>query len=1009
MKGLQGFAYQKNNRLLDAAIAATVAASGKLPLVYPVTKKGTGTIALSGAFTGADDAQYDIKIVDTALDTPVVSAPIFRGAGTGKIRDISVAGLVEQKITVRCMSTGISTKASTVEIEGIRFRAKVAGAEGNAINIDVDDTTLVFTATDYSTIKALAVGDTGLVGPEWDFDTKVLLGDIVPSNAHRLAFGLDRLHIYRQYKKFEEGAYKYYFVMPIKYAVPAGSKVYIVTGGRTITVSDGVTTEVYNDIVTIADFWSAVRNTSALLEPLDSAIDTSLKPSSPAVREFAVKTDAYALPAYRDDKSSIYAGELTNIVAKAGTKTELIEFRCVDNAFVGAELWDVKGSSSGVLGQCRTGEINDFGPIVCEVPQKLPTDFTGPKEDFSHEVTYASRAAGVSLPPICFSMRLGINAAAQTLTLTYRKKPTACACTTTTFGDSCLGFEEKGGEIGMPFITPDLVFWLNAFIETFTESITSAESGEINTRSVVSRYQSLFSTLASRIMALPEPEAAGAQQTALEALIADYKSLVGTLGINGTIEPLNLATIEVSFTTALYTALVDDILAYECAYGLKKNSITPAGTCWIDVPGDYYWEVRGNKAYLPAFTDTPYYSTIKQGETYVNTKEFAVNISVPCGGSLVEGDKITVSIGGIQISRTYLIGDTTYLPTIAAQALYLTGGIDGDDTYVWEVAGSVAGLFAPYLLDRTSPAAYSDSGLGFTIDDGIIPFQVDDLFEFSIEGGHFQWRKDGGAWSAALDISPIAQDLDAGLQIAFLFGVAPSFITDDQWEVLCLQENRAVNMADIDTGQYKGTGNVVVSFAAPVEIDTLIIDDYEITGDFSFQASDSADFSVLIHDELIAAAGRLPLICKLYLDAPITAKYFRLVPAIGSTICFCFLGNLMRLSADTDKIKPVKQYVMDRKAGKRSFGLTNYVKAGYTLSYDTFLSRADFALLDELVEWSKGNNDEPFYLIPNTDYPNTVIKGLIDSDNIEMDYVKDENMPVDDRLYTINLPIVGTR
>ena len=83
MIGQQAYLYNKNNKLIDAAITATIAASARTPLVYPVTKTGTGNIAISGNYSGALDSKYEVIVADTSFTAPVVSSPVFRGAGTG--------------------------------------------------------------------------------------------------------------------------------------------------------------------------------------------------------------------------------------------------------------------------------------------------------------------------------------------------------------------------------------------------------------------------------------------------------------------------------------------------------------------------------------------------------------------------------------------------------------------------------------------------------------------------------------------------------------------------------------------------------------------------------------------------------------------------------------------------------------------------------------------------------------------------------------------------------------
>jgi hypothetical protein len=1084
--GQQVYLYQDNNKLPDATITATVQPSDNLPLVYPVTKDGNGNLLAQGAYEGAEDAQFDVEIVDDSFTSPVVSSPVFNGAGSGQIKDIAASGLAAQGIEVLCLSAGVSTQNAQIEIEGVVFRALAAGAAGNAITITVDASPMVFTLTDYSTLKALNVGDTGLEGQEWDWDTKIILGEIIPDAAHRVAFGDDQLHIYRQYKKFEDGKYKYYFIQPIKYEVKAGSKVYFVTQGRTITVTDGVTSEEYTGIITIADFWTAVKALpSVLIEPESSSIDTAKTASSPAVREFTIMTESYVLPAYRGENSSEYAGELTGIVTNAATKTELIEVKCIANDDIGREKWQVKGSSSGDLGEARTGDYNQFGPVAFTIPQKLPPDFENLKEDWSFETEYATRDEGVTPPPICLAMQLGINAKEQTLTLTYKAKPVACSCPPVNFNEQYLGLTEEGGEIGMAYTVEDLIFWTDIVFERMKEQLSSTEQREGREavasvpsaafKTLADEYFKLFKTLAQRIMALPENDTAD-----LTAMVTDYKELVNSVNLINDGDPMtwdgsdwdakwedtgsNYIT-DVTYDTDVLQSLADDVLLYEKTYGLKKNSLIPGDVPYTDVASAYYWEVKGDKPYLPAFTDYTFYSVIKQGDTYINTKEFAFHISVPCGGSLLEGDEIIVSINGIQYARTYQIGDITYLPTVAAADLALAGGIDGDDTYVFGVSGSVAGAFANYLLDRDAPLpyygtlaaawqgshAYSltnyvkavtfnnrryectvagtsgssqptwpttigatvvDGGVTWTcravelqleIEDGIIPFAVGDAFEFDIEGGHFKWRKNGGTWSSAIALSTAYQEISEGVEVAFEFGVAPSFETGDNWEILCVQSNKVANMLLPCGVSSKGTGTLTIDLGAAMAVDALIIDGHDLTGTVTFQASNNSGFTPLINTETLTITD---LICRLFSTA-ITARYFRLQITGNWEIGHLFLGTKLRLGTDADKVVPFQNYNFERKEGKAPLSIYNFVEKGFNIDYNTWLENAEFALLLAMIDYLKTLNDMPLYFIPNENYTADCMKGTLKVDNIEPGGIMDYNVPAANRMFTLQLTVSG--
>ena len=184
----------------------------------------------------------------------------------------------------------------------------------------------------------------------------------------------------------------------------------------------------------------------------------------------------------------------------------------------------------------------------------------------------------------------------------------------------------------MAYTVPDLLFWTDARIESMKENYAAgvepgdeAREGRAGATpgapywqvlssfdSVTKEYSTLFKTLAQRIMNLPEDS-----PSLLQSMTDQYKVIVNSLTV-GSMQQLlyndvwQMRITSVWYSTSAYTSLVDSVLNYERTYGVKKNSVVAFGTCYIDAGGEYYWEVRGAKAYLPAFTDVPYYSTIKR-------------------------------------------------------------------------------------------------------------------------------------------------------------------------------------------------------------------------------------------------------------------------------------------------------------------------------------------------------------------------------------------------------------
>jgi hypothetical protein len=456
---------------------------------------------------------------------------------------------------------------------------------------------------------------------------------------------------------------------------------------------------------------------------------------------------------------------------------------------------------------------------------------------------------------------------------------------------------------------------------------------------------------------------------------------------------------------ALFKALADKVLLYEKTHGIKKNRIVSTDFCYTDKPDSlYYWEVDGAKAYLPAFTDVIYYSTVKVGDEYQGTKEFGFKISLPCGGSgFLEGDKIIVTIGQNRTNPTYQVGDITYLPTIASQDLYCSGGLDGDDTYIFEIQ-SETDVFADYLLNRNSPAPYTSAKLQFLITDGVVAFSVGDYFEFNIEGGRFIWRKDNGAWSSPVNISSELQAFDSGLRILFDFGASPSFVVNDTWQVKCIQSNKIANGLNLFSHlKIKGTGAIEIDAGSSIPIDALIIALHNLTSAFDFIASDSPSYSPAIYTKNITPTS---IICDL--PATQTARYFKLDISGDYEIGYAFLGLKMQLSIDADKITPLNRYRINRKEGKEPFGLHQFTQKGYTVSHTSFIYQADYTLLETMLNYLKLNGDLPLYFVPNVNYPAECIRARVDSDNIDLDAPIDVNAPQANRLFTLTLPLVGS-
>ena len=438
----QRFLANNRNAIRTALLTpSSVQSVSNSVLETPLAREGTAQVALTGAFTGAEEAIYDIEVLDATVSTKLISAPVFSGVGSGTLSGIASTAAA-QTYAVELGDNGIPVTFAGVDLEGVRLVARASGTAGNLVNITIDQTTLTVTDTSYSLIDDLKTGagaeTQGLEGPAYDWSTAVLGADnLIPSSAKRVVFGDDLGAVYLQYKKYVDAKWLYYFVPEIKRDIRKGTAVKFVTGGRAVAVTNGTTTENYTGIATLYDLLNAIKTGSALLDVV-GVIANDRSPAGQASRDLLTRTDAHVQPS--TGTGSEYATGFVDAFANNGAATELVTAKCYavtskDHplAHMGAERWQVSGSLSGDLGIVVTGApfTDPTGKFGFTIPTALPPDSETSKGRFSATgVAYVGRDAGVEYPPICpAGLLLGPDATNQTITLTYTKRPTGeCLC-----------------------------------------------------------------------------------------------------------------------------------------------------------------------------------------------------------------------------------------------------------------------------------------------------------------------------------------------------------------------------------------------------------------------------------------------------------------------------------------------------------------------------------------------------------------------------------------------------
>lgn len=1050
----------------NALREATLTPSTVLPVEgqvqeIPVGRLGTGAAVLSGPYTGAEAATYDVEIIDTIADDPFVTAVVDSGVGSGTLTDVAAFG-VAQTYTVELGNDGIPQLAAGVDFEGVRIVARTTGAGGNVLSIDIDQSGLTFTAQAFSLLDDLQAGaggpNSGVEGAAFDWDTKVLSADnIIPADAHRVSFGEDRTNIYLAYKRYLDGEWSYHFVPAIKRTVPAGTIVNFVTGGRLVTVNNGDSPapEDFAGIITVFDLLNAIKTQSALLD-VSGVVAYDRSPTGQASRELLLRTDAHC--ELSTGSGSEFATGFVDTFANANAATELVTATCVavsaaDHplARVGAERWNLKGSVSGALGVIVTGEpfTDPAGKFGLTIPRKLPEAYEVQVGRFTLDsIHYVTRANNLK-PPICpVALTLGSEAVDQTITLTWTERPTdECACSNMQIprlSAFCLGlFDTEGGStVGYQ---ADTITKLTALYSWYATTAAARSTFDAATYAgfvlgleepALSAPNSVNYTEAT----LPYTQPPGAKS--LTEIVQDYEAAIAridpleagalrTAGMSAWDDAVTELEADIdaagarlqSVPAVRYATLLDVALisAGISPLGGADASIIESGDgCWRDLGGDYWTMVGSDKGgYAPVFNNAPFYSCrlSADGKKYFSTKEFGGQINIACPEKLVYGDEIVLVIGGSARGATYTLGDVLTVPIVAGQDLQLAGGQDGNRILDFYVSGSVDGAFPNYVFDQDAPAPYTLTGeLEFLYAPGGIPNRKGDRWTFATEGGHYRWRKNGGAWNldsppAAISITPAA--FDSGLLLAFVPGAAPSFEVGDTFSFRALQPWAVSNVQTPTKSMWRwneATPTLVADAgAAPVPITGAVIARHTIPSGATITLEGGDVAGVYLWTETLT--WREGVIAAEF-ETPRAARYTRwsLTGATGGGIGWAWAGEMFATVLHGE-ISLVDEYKLESGTegldeGGRYFAQT---KSGDLTFQNESLTQADADGLAALVQWAKTHHDEPLAIIPNIERPDEayMVRAAVDRFTWQEASGNNATPGLRDRRYTIDIPLTG--
>ncbi|HFE31935.1 MAG TPA: hypothetical protein ENJ17_01345 [Gammaproteobacteria bacterium] len=1213
MTGVQRFFANNRNVLREAVLAASGVKPSAAIFRRAVNRDGNGTVKLTGAYTGADDATFDVEIVTDVSATPRVSSPVFSGVGNGLLSGLAVSPATPaETFTVRLADLGSDTTPAGVELSGVMLSAKAAGAAGNAIYIEVDDSGIAAADMPVATLTDWAAGQAYQVGDQWDFGGKPLQADgCLDASTPRIRFGNDP-QVYRQYRKYEDRQWRYYLTPAPVRDIPEGTVVRQVTGSVTVTVRDGVSTDTHANIVTVYDLLSAIRTSSTLLDVV-GVVSNDCQPDGTGVTDLPLRTSSWVLPV--KTSGSPYAKQLDALTVAPTAPTEVIKVTCVDNDAIGYEKWDVKGEVSGKLPGAVTGIDYDGGVLSFSIPRHQLE--STPKADVSWEPAYQPRNTGEEAPPLCIrNFVIGAKAASKSITFTYSKRPSSdCGCDKAVpvgkLSATCLGldkepdmatldpayasrlqnlydwrasFMEKNtyifGQI-VDGVTLDrqlvdsvigiFSYWLeqlysdstalglwdaeyakmkaelNGLVAAKTQTVTgwqtattydsgwvmpsetadnghvyllvgggggasgSAEpawptdgttvtDGALTWRDAGPRSSSVFVVFnpavvypewaTNRTLTLNDkyqPTAAndnghfyavtsGGVTGAAEptwpvdgGTVTDGTVTWKDLGLRGTkysagsivqpmssnghsyialssgfagsaepVWPTDGSTVQPPFSEVTWQDLgfirdvrmanqsaVDlssssDIAEFVTRYqakmdalgitvgivpGKSEGSNNGSAACWSDPGGEYWWTSPG---YLPAFTNRIWHSVKRNSDGDIeSTQEFALAIVCACSDKLMEGDTITVSIDNVEgVAKTYQLGDQFEVPVVNASPVYLSGGIDGDDTHTWFVTGNVSGRLPDYAVVNGAEIPYSSGGLAFTIFRKGLPFALGDQWSFAVEGGQFKWRKNGGAWSAAIDIPDSAVALSDGLSAEFQPGAAPSYVLSDSYQFDVRQPYSANHIRQPDDYSWRWGGaaaTVTVDLGATKTLDSIVIGRHSLPIGAVVTVEGGPDG--VAWPESVVMTWRAGVMLEM-LAVPWNVAWLRLSVsnATDGAIGWWWAGEALATEYSAGRVRLRRNYAVTRGGGVNPSSLYAGRGVGGEVAWDTFLGQSDLDNLLEMVDHIK-EFDESIVLLPHYKHPQDAAEVRVSVDDVDIaDDYQFQPDTISERQLSITLP-----
>lgn len=492
-----------DNHIAGASLTSTSQRGSSDIRLIAQSRRGRGRMVVNGPYTGAADSTVDVEVLGGTSAEMRASTPVISGVGNGALTISAIApGAVAETLTFSLLDAGSPAQAATLEFYGTTLGARQPGAAGNALTLSVARH-LTITATPYSTLSAIAAGTAEFAGPEWDWGGPASTGAGIPDASPRLQFA-GQPQVFRAWKTWADGKFTYRIDPPPAFEVPADTAILSVSGDYTLTLSDGVTDEVYA-AVTLYEFLTQVQARSALVEVLGT-VAPDRAPGGMAVTDIPLRTDAHALPVTMEVQSR-YAPPLTGVSVAPNAPTENITITCAGRVAGNTESWTVRGAVSGVLRSARTGEPYSDGPISFTIPA-ISAPIAGARIGATYRPVERNTEAGEGLPAVCFNpLRLGAAAVDGTYTYIYERRPPAdCNCagmSAGTISDRCLDLEATDMSDLAPAHQSRLIqvyAWRSAMMATQTDISQSTQAvASVLDMDLIDRVASAFAAALGEI------------------------------------------------------------------------------------------------------------------------------------------------------------------------------------------------------------------------------------------------------------------------------------------------------------------------------------------------------------------------------------------------------------------------------------------------------------------------------------------------------------------------------